>query len=207
MLWRYLTHLLSTPSHLGTQHHHILTAGPVSVYGTIDHLKLRYIVCAQKLTLSTSLLMLKLSVENTLTMLFSAQKNTQAPPKLSQAPVPPAVAPDHRQQASLHSFWNLPSRPSSCGSSTASTSPPPPANIFQATNCEECDVALVSVDGDAMDTDMDIDMCGSTEYGCSRCGKQVCHRCTVSNLGADRTCLICAGKRTWVGGIGWMDQD
>jgi ArsR family metal-binding transcriptional regulator len=60
-----------------------------------------------------------------------------------------------------------------------------------------------------MDVDMmmDIDM-DSGNHACTSCGKQVCHSCAVSNLGAERKCLNCAGrKKTRVGGIGWMDQD
>jgi len=55
-----------------------------------------------------------------------------------------------------------------------------------------------------MDVDMmmDIDM-DSPNYGCSSCGKQVCHGCAVSNLGEDRRCLVCAKPRKrWVGGLG-----
>ena len=141
-------------------------------------------------------------------MLFSAQKNRQASPLPSPAPItqPPALR--DIQQASLHSFWQLPNRTSSCSSSNASTSSSPPAVTYGATNCEDCDAPLVSADGDAMDVDMDIDICdGSMNHACTRCGKRVCHRCAVSNLGAERQCLICAGKRTWVGGLGWVDRD
>lgn len=47
-----------------------------------------------------------------------------------------------------------------------------------------------------MDVDMDIDIyANDADYACTVCGKQVCHRCAISNLGADRRCLICAGKR------------
>ena len=63
--------------------------------------------------------------------------------------------------------------------------------------------------GDSMDVDMmmDIDM-DSANYGCSSCGKQVCHGCAVSNLGEDRRCLVCAKpKKRWVGGLGWVDAD
>ena len=55
---------------------------------------------------------------------------------------------------------------------------------------------------------MDVDMMAMDEsegnYGCTSCGKQVCHGCAVSNLGADRKCLSCAKpKRAWQGGLGW----
>ena len=52
-------------------------------------------------------------------------------------------------------------------------------------------------DGDAMDVDMlmDIDTVGGANHACSECGKIVCHSCAVSNLGAERKCLFCAGKK------------
>jgi hypothetical protein len=148
------------------------------------------------------------TTEHTLSILFSAQKNPQpslTPPKIA---VPPPTVDHNPQQASLHSFWAIPSRPSSCGSSNASTSSPP-VSVFQTTHCENCDAPFALVnDDDAMDVDMDIDVYDSpTDHACTKCGKQVCHSCAVSNLGVERQCLICAGKRTWVGGIGWMDQD
>ena len=52
---------------------------------------------------------------------------------------------------------------------------------------------------------MDIDMAGDGgNHACTGCGRQVCHSCAVSNLGAERKCLLCAGKeKKWVGGLGW----
>jgi len=147
--------------------------------------------------------------EHTLSMLYSAQKNQQQ----SQSPSPIAHAPPLMtnviQQTSLHSFWSLPSRTSSCASSDAETSSSPSlAAICQAGNCDDCETQLISEDGDAMDIDIDIDLQGTAlDYACSKCRKLVCHRCAISNLGSDRRCLMCAGKRTWVGGIGWMDQN
>ena len=57
---------------------------------------------------------------------------------------------------------------------------------------------------------MDVDIIDTAEgpnHACTGCGKQVCHGCAVSNLGADRKCLTCAGKNKWVGGLGWMRMD
>jgi hypothetical protein len=136
-------------------------------------------------------------------MLFSAQKNHQSPPSPSPSPITQLTTTRDMQQASLHSFWQLPNRASSCGSSNSSASLSPQAIPYDVTNCEDCDAPLVSAYGDAMDVDKSD---GSLDPGCSRCGKQVCHRCAVSNLGADKQCLICAGRRTWVGGLGWVDQ-
>jgi hypothetical protein len=146
--------------------------------------------------------------EHTLSMLYSAQNNQQpshAPPPIAHAPL---LTTNAVQQTSLHSFWSLPSRTSSCASSDAGASSLSLAVICQAANCEDCETLLVSEDGDAMDIDMDIDEQGTAlDYACSKCQKLVCHRCAISNLGSYRQCLMCAGKRTWVGGIGWMDQN
>lgn len=58
---------------------------------------------------------------------------------------------------------------------------------------------------DSMDVDMDVDVYGmGVDFGCSACGKQVCHQCAVSNLGSERMCLVCAGRKRWVGGLGWV---
>lgn len=60
-----------------------------------------------------------------------------------------------------------------------------------------------------MDVDVDVDV-GTAVVGegarhaCSGCGRAVCRSCAVSNLGAERRCLLCAGgRKKWVGGIGW----
>lgn len=149
-----------------------------------------------------------LFAEHTLSMLYSAQRSQQSSHTPAQIPQAPILTGNAIQQTSLHSFWSLPSRTSSCSSSDAGASSPPLAVMCEATNCEDCETPLVSADGDAMDIDMDVDVQGTAlDYACSKCQKLVCHRCAISNLGADRRCLMCAGKRTWVGGIGWMNQD
>lgn len=84
--------------------------------------------------------------------------------------------------------------------------------LFQATNCEDCDAPFRLQDSsDAID--MDVDMIDYTEVGeagsraCTSCGKQVCRSCAVSNLGMERKCLNCAGRANARGGTRWMDQD
>ncbi|KAL1847217.1 hypothetical protein VTK73DRAFT_10416 [Phialemonium thermophilum] len=126
-------------------------------------------------------------------------------------------------QRSLHSFWNLPAHSSSSSSSSSSPSPlrslmppcsaPSSASLMTgglfdgAGQCEDCGTGLYSgseADGDAM---MDVDgSCGPglVDGGfCTVCGKTVCGSCSVSNLGEQRRCLVCAGRKVWVGGIGW----
>src|ERR1700738_4524588 len=120
-------------------------------------------------------------------MLYSAQKNQlpcHSPPQIAHAAT---LTTNAVQQTSLHSFWSLPSRTSSCASSDAGASSPSLAVAYQAANCEDCETPLVSEDGDAMDIDMDIDVQGTTlDYACSKCRKLICHRCAISNLGSNR---------------------
>lgn len=142
--------------------------------------------------------------EHTLSLLFSAQKQPHIDPL---PPNPMAVAStnprptDSTHQSSLHAFWALPSQ----NSSGASTPSSPPVNIRLQTKCEDCDVDLSTNDDNSMD--LDFDLCNSSaEFGCSACGKQVCNSCSISNLGAERQCLLCAGKRRWIGGLGVRDM-
>jgi hypothetical protein len=58
------------------------------------------------------------------------------------------------------------------------------------------------MDVDMMDVDMA--MAGEGDLACSACGRMVCHSCAVSNLGADRKCLMCAGTKRGQGGPGWV---
>ncbi|EPE27500.1 hypothetical protein GLAREA_04291 [Glarea lozoyensis ATCC 20868] len=166
--------------------------------------------------------------QHTLSMLYTAQRNNHASnvhiPGSSASALPVPVIPSSdkhpARQSSLHSFWRLPpnprqASPSSIFSNSASTSPlTSSANraFFEASNCEDCDASLNPTDdGNAMDVDMAMDttMDGQLSHACTACGKQVCHRCAISNLGADRKCLMCAGskKQQWVGGLGWMNTN
>ncbi|CZT00272.1 uncharacterized protein RAG0_08362 [Rhynchosporium agropyri] len=169
--------------------------------------------------------------QHTLSLLFSgAQKpqesafpNSFRAPLKRQEPIsslPASTQSNTRQQASLHSFWHVPlasgtrhSSPSSnYSNSTVNTPTTASGNnaLFSATNCEDCDASLgQTVDSDAVNVDMmmDIDMGGSGNYGCTSCGKQVCHGCAISNLGAERRCLNCAGRSRVVqscGAFGWV---
>jgi len=49
---------------------------------------------------------------------------------------------------------------------------------------------------------MDVDSYGATTEGhsCGACGKAVCFSCSVSNLGEQRRCLACAGRKGLVQG-------
>jgi len=139
-------------------------------------------------------------------MLYNAQKHQphdndhhmQTEPMQVQSAV--VQQPEHHQQAqpSLHSFWKLPNANiTSPLFDTLPTSVATPS-IDVPTDCEDCGQALHdAMDGDAMDVDDNADV------GCGSCGKHVCSHCSITNMGEQRRCLGCAGKKTWVGGIGW----
>jgi len=169
--------------------------------------------------------------QHTLSLLYSAQQNPSFNPSPQNHDMPMSTFPsamanqysEPTQQASLHSFWSLPNArqvsPSSVSSTSSSDTSPmniSPNTSFPPTNCEDCDASLqLSDNADEMDVDM---MMGIDVYGaynnageaaasaCTSCGKHVCHSCAVSNLGAERKCLGCAGKgkKKWVGGLGWI---
>lgn len=146
--------------------------------------------------------------DSTLKMLYQAQVQPQqqrpyhifSPPACASADsmptMPPAPSPQPspvQNQPSLHSFWKLPcAQPAQTAASTITTSiavaaPPTPT---RATACEDCGVALS--EEDAM---MD-DGYGFEAYinFCSACSRAVCFSCSVSNLGEQRRCLLCAGR-------------
>lgn len=161
------------------------------------------------------------STENTLQLLYRAQQRPQEP-RHGLPPQPPASSPNPpspipavqphsplsapaQSQRSLHSFWSIPS----------SRQPPEPAlssspsvedMVDQPTACGDCGVELGGEDA-AVD-----DGYGFETYisSCSLCDKAVCFSCSVSNLGEQRRCLVCAGKddrqKRWVGTNGWASE-
>ncbi|RYP44190.1 hypothetical protein DL768_009338 [Monosporascus sp. mg162] len=152
----------------------------------------------------------------TLDMLYSAaqkqkqQQQQQWPEEVTtQVQVPPESPRDSRsgggsgsgQQTSLHSFWKLP--PTSAAASSASPPPVDPA-IYAPTSCEDCGQTLGGEDGggDSMDID---GLDGGEQTSCRACGKHVCSHCSITNLGEQRRCLKCAGKKAGPGvaGLGW----
>lgn len=104
-----------------------------------------------------------------------------APPEQTQRPARPT-------QRSLHSFWNINAGPREVPSTSPMAEAPSPVD------CEDCGAGLGSGDGGAMDVD---------GYGldgdrtCGACRKAVCSHCSVTNLGEQRRCLRCAGRRAW----------
>lgn len=144
----------------------------------------------------------RLHAERTLNMLYSAQKqhvaHEQQSPfgSLATQPQPEPAAPSHGSQASLHNFWKLPPKPAAVSHGAVR------AQVDQHTNCDDCGQTLREGLGD--DDSMDVDGFGAdAETGCAACGKHVCSHCSITNLGEQRRCLICAGKKVWIGGLGW----
>ncbi|KAI0868183.1 hypothetical protein GGS24DRAFT_483109 [Hypoxylon argillaceum] len=137
--------------------------------------------------------------ERTLNMLYAAQRqqpstqphDTHTSNQL-QHNVPTAAQPGpssssaSSHQTSLHSFWNLPSRPSATTAAYL-----PPTSVDTPTECEDCGQSLGSDSDDMM---MDVDsLSGAEGAGCGTCGKHVCSHCSITNLGEQRRCLGCAG--------------
>lgn len=145
-------------------------------------------------------------IDNTLHMLFQAQKHPQsAQPEPVDIPMT-APSPAHSRQSSLHSFWALPKTSSRPTSSYLSQPPQPlsPPILIEAIGCSSCDTSLVDDSGDSMDLD-EVDVSGGLSgFECSQCQKPFCHNCSISNLGSQRHCLRCAGQKRWIGGLGWV---
>ncbi|KAL5086547.1 hypothetical protein Trisim1_008947 [Trichoderma cf. simile WF8] len=145
--------------------------------------------------------------QHTLDLLYSAQ---QRPSQGQQQPQDPVVVEQQpaanansnsqqQQQQSLHRFWDIHGSEPSSGTSSPGIANP----LAPPTNCDDCGAALAGSDDDGMDVDG-----GSVQdadTACGACGKHVCFSCSVSNLGEQKRCLQCAGRRVWIGGIGWTN--
>ncbi len=68
-------------------------------------------------------------------------------------------------------------------------------NQNTSSSCEDCGAGLRD-GGDDDDMMVDVDGLGGgmEDYSCGACGKTVCFSCSVSNMGANRRCLVCAGR-------------
>ncbi|CRK40429.1 hypothetical protein BN1708_008218 [Verticillium longisporum] len=141
--------------------------------------------------------------EHTLSMLYSAQQHSDTDftptspspmPRILERPAQPAPT----AQRSLHAFWNINSAPAA-----PSFTPSASQTCHEASSCEDCGVGFGSRDG----TDsMDINGYGfdsEDDHLCGACRRHVCSGCSVTNLGEQRRCLTCAGRRVRVGGLGW----
>ncbi|KAI0531761.1 hypothetical protein GGR58DRAFT_492505 [Xylaria digitata] len=134
--------------------------------------------------------------QRTLNMLYAAQRRQThgtctANQQQQHTPitVQPGSSSPSPHQTNLHSFWNLPSRPSAppaaCLPLTTADTP---------TECEDCGQGL---GGDDDGTMMDLDDMSSTGgTSCGACGKHVCSHCSITNLGERRRCLGCARTTT-----------
>ena len=153
--------------------------------------------------------------ERTLGLLYSAQHSTAQ--QLHQHRQPPSPTPTSQWGGSssgnaqmsttmaneggcnsLHRFWNISSAP-------VTTMPLPivmDSQLSSPSDCEDCGAA----NGEGMDYGMEMSGCGiESNSPCGACGKHVCYSCSVSNLGEEKRCLQCAGRKVWIGGIGWTN--
>ncbi|KAM0329185.1 hypothetical protein ACHAQA_004483 [Verticillium albo-atrum] len=142
--------------------------------------------------------------QRTLNMLYSAQQQSDAVfaptspspmPRIHEQPSQPAPT----AQRSLHSFWNI-------GSAPAASAPPPSMNqsYLEPSSCEDCGVGLGALDGaDSMDINgYGFDADSDADHTCGACRKRVCSHCSVTNLGEQRRCLHCAGRKMPLDAIG-----
>lgn len=107
-------------------------------------------------------------------------------------PGPPSSSSSSSQQTNLHSFWNLPSRPSALPAACL-----PPTTMDTPTECEDCGQKLYGDDESMM---MDVDnTSGTRATSCGGCGKHVCSYCSITNLDEQRRCLSCAGTTSRAG--------
>ncbi|KAF3762078.1 hypothetical protein M406DRAFT_233995, partial [Cryphonectria parasitica EP155] len=145
--------------------------------------------------------------QNTLQILYQAQQQQQqqqphhvfSPPSTtvpipSMPSTPTSQSSPAQKQPSLHSFWRIstpqPSQSPSpcCAPSTASC--PSVDAAARPMACEDCGVGLGEEDP-MMDDGYGFETYINT---CSACSRAVCFSCSVSNLGEQRRCLLCAGR-------------
>jgi hypothetical protein len=143
-----------------------------------------------------------LPVENTLKMLYSAQQHhhdqSQHHEQISQQTTTSQLAMASSRslgQRSLHAFWKIPSP-----ATLPDMLPPPIEKAALAlangqASCEDCGTRIPANEDDTL---MEIDGYPDITAGasqCVACAKVVCGSCSVSNMGADPRCLVCAGRR------------
>ncbi|KAI0865037.1 hypothetical protein F4860DRAFT_342085 [Xylaria cubensis] len=133
--------------------------------------------------------------QRTLNMLYAAQRQQDQPQSHDTRQAQPVTAQpgplsSSSHQTNLHSFWNLPSRPSAPPAACL-----PPMTTDAPTECEDCGLNLGSDDDCMMDVD---DVSGIEGASCGACGKYVCSHCSITNIGEQRRCLSCAGTTTRV---------
>lgn len=135
-------------------------------------------------------------IERTLSLLYSAQQHPHSSPILEHEnqsqEAPQTMTPPSNQQ-SLHRFFNISSKP------TAPTTSMP--QLERPSNCDDCGTSLDTGNGD----EMEIDDLAPEDHACGACGRAVCFSCSVSNLGEQKRCLRCVGRKDHVGGVGWSN--
>ena len=146
------------------------------------------------------------SIERTLGLLFLAQKQHATSPlaTMQEDPEPTPViaepAVPEAGQRSLHSFWSI---PSAAPSSTSSTPSVERSVYIMPTSCDECGSGFSTDNGDdAMEVD---GSCGTGNYACGGCTRQICSNCSVSRIGEQRRCVNCTWSNAWEGAMGWAE--
>lgn len=104
------------------------------------------------------------------------------------------------QQASLHRFFSI-------SSSEPSSEAPSLPSIADPQNCEDCGASICGSAEDPQ-TSFEFDF---SDAECTACRKIVCSRCSISNMGVQRECMICAKRKTVsdagsIRGIGWLTK-
>ncbi|KPM45934.1 hypothetical protein AK830_g616 [Neonectria ditissima] len=135
--------------------------------------------------------------QRTLNMLYSAQNQSQEDSDTMSVPERhQEIAQPETNQQSLHRFWNISSTPA------PSASKQPMVQLARSpSTCDDCGAGISGGNNDLMNVD------GRSHEGnsCGACGKHVCFSCSVSNLGEQRRCLHCAGRKVRAGGLGWTN--
>ncbi|MCJ1484412.1 hypothetical protein MMC06_004583 [Schaereria dolodes] len=152
--------------------------------------------------------------QNTYDRLFAAQRSPSqhSIPSLPRATSISSSTSQRRPsgQASLHSFWTLPVRPTvarqPCTEFAFSQQQPPQPDL----KCEDCDAYLgIAADENAMAMDIDTARTAleEAEFACRCCRRMVCGMCAVVVVDEGRECLQCkTSPKRWVGGIGWVQS-
>ncbi|KAM5355242.1 hypothetical protein ACJ41O_001888 [Fusarium nematophilum] len=130
--------------------------------------------------------------QRTLNILYSAQSQQQHAMPSPEEPLTQNEARPETNQQSLHRFWNISSAPSALKSTVGQADQTP-------SNCDDCGASTGGASGD----EMEVDGFEAEDHTCVACRKHVCFSCSVSNLGEQRQCLQCAGRKAWSTGTRW----
>ncbi|KHN95966.1 uncharacterized protein MAM_06071 [Metarhizium album ARSEF 1941] len=137
--------------------------------------------------------------QHTLNLLYSAQQQHAPTAQVAGRHPSPQTgpAPQERRQQSLHRFWSISSAPTPVIESTVQQ----PA--LAPSSCEDCDAGLGTSGNSHY---VDADDATARNSACGACGRHVCFSCSVSNLGEEKRCLRCAGRKAF-DSVGWSNME